>query len=162
MTRPDSHNADIFLYKPWKPKYFFQYEIIINVLISSSRFIWIPMFWVYCQYKYFNSFSAGIVFIRQNLTSSDVRFRPVKTIPALKELREWKRNSHWESESVTQTVKASLAPRGWIFRTKIMDILPLLRPFISADLLRNHISSCRSWTWDLSSGSQLSMWVSCL
>ena len=32
----------------------------------------------------FNSFSAGIVFIRQNLTSTDVRFWRIKTVPALK------------------------------------------------------------------------------
>ena len=28
-------------------KRFFQLEIILNVLVSSSRFIWIPMLWVY-------------------------------------------------------------------------------------------------------------------
>ena len=32
--------ADIFLYKP---KGFFQFEVVINVLVSSFRFIWIPM-----------------------------------------------------------------------------------------------------------------------
>ena len=26
---------DYFLYKPWRPKGFFQFEIIINVLVSS-------------------------------------------------------------------------------------------------------------------------------
>ena len=31
------------------------------------------MLWVYGLYTYFNSFSAGIVFIRQNLTSLYVR-----------------------------------------------------------------------------------------
>ena len=25
------HNAEIFVYKPWKPKCFFQFEIIMNV-----------------------------------------------------------------------------------------------------------------------------------
>ena len=30
-------------------KGFFQFEIIINALISSFRFIWIPMLWVYGQ-----------------------------------------------------------------------------------------------------------------
>ena len=28
-----------FLYKPWRPKGYFQFEIIINVLIGSFRFI---------------------------------------------------------------------------------------------------------------------------
>ena len=30
-----------YRYKPWKPKGFFQFKIIINVLVSSFRFIWI-------------------------------------------------------------------------------------------------------------------------
>ena len=44
---------------------FFQFEIT-NVLVSSFRFIWIPMLWVYGYYKYFNSYSARIYFRRQN------------------------------------------------------------------------------------------------
>ena len=32
------------------------------------------MLWVYGQYKYVDSYSAGIDFSRQNLTSTDVRF----------------------------------------------------------------------------------------
>ena len=56
-------------------KSFFQFEIIINVLVSSFRFIRIPtcMLWVYGHYKYFDSYSAGIDFRRQIQTSdSDV------------------------------------------------------------------------------------------
>ena len=48
-------------------KGFSQFEIIINVLASSFRFIWIPMLWVYGHYEYFYSYSAGIDFNRQNL-----------------------------------------------------------------------------------------------
>ena len=33
-------------------KVFFQFEIIINVSVCSSRFIWIPVLWVYGLYKY--------------------------------------------------------------------------------------------------------------
>ena len=58
--------------------------IITNVWVSSLCFIWtcwIPMLWVYGYYKYFNSFSAGTVFIRQNLPSTDVRFWRIKTVP---------------------------------------------------------------------------------
>ena len=33
----------MFCLKPWKPKGFFQFEISINVLVSSFRFICIPM-----------------------------------------------------------------------------------------------------------------------
>ena len=64
-------------------QFFFQFEIIINVLFSSFRFIWIPILWVYDLYKYFYSYSAGIDFRRQNLTSTDVRFWRLKSIPAL-------------------------------------------------------------------------------
>ena len=38
---------------------FFKFEIIMIVFASSFRFIWIPMLWVYNQYKYFYYFSAG-------------------------------------------------------------------------------------------------------
>ena len=44
-----------YFIKPWRPKVFFQFEIIINVLVSSSRFIWIPMLWVYGHWKYVDS-----------------------------------------------------------------------------------------------------------
>ena len=42
---------------------------------------------VYGHYKYFYSYSAGIDFRRQNLTSVDVRFSRLKSIPALKGLK---------------------------------------------------------------------------
>ena len=62
---------------------FFQFEIIINALISSFWFIWIPMLWVYDHYKYLYFYSAGVDFKRQDLTSTDVRFCRLKSIPAL-------------------------------------------------------------------------------
>ena len=40
----------------------FQFEIIINtdnVLVSSFRFIWIPMLWVYGHYRYLYFFHHG-------------------------------------------------------------------------------------------------------
>ena len=77
-----------FVCKPWKPKGIFPFEIIINVLVSSFCFIWIPMLWVCGHYEYFKSFSAGIVFRRQNLTSVDVRFWRLKTVPELKGLNK--------------------------------------------------------------------------
>ena len=40
-------------------------------------------------YMYINPFSAGTVFIRQNLTSADVRFWRIKTVSALKELKKF-------------------------------------------------------------------------
>ena len=62
---------------------FFQFEIIINVLVSAFWFIWMPMSWVYGYYKHIYSCSAGIDFSRQNLTSTDVRFWRLNSIPAL-------------------------------------------------------------------------------
>ena len=47
------------------------FEIIINALVSSSRFIWIPMLWVYGRSKYFYCHSAGIDFRRQNPSGAE-------------------------------------------------------------------------------------------
>ena len=74
------------LFKPWRLKLFLQFEITLNVLISSFRFIWIHMLWVYDHYNYFDFFSSVIVFISQDLTSTDVRSWHIKTVPALKGL----------------------------------------------------------------------------
>ena len=88
--------ALICLWKPWRPKGYFQFEIIINVLVSSFQFIWIPMLWVYHHYKYAYSYSAGIDFRRQNLTSTDVRFWRLMPIPALYGLNLHRMNvSRW-------------------------------------------------------------------
>ena len=45
------------LYKLWRPRE--QFEIIINVLVSSFCLIWIPMLRVYGNYKYFTSSTRG-------------------------------------------------------------------------------------------------------
>ena len=48
------------------------FSIVINVLVTFFRYIWIPMLWVYGQYNLFKSFSAGItldVIIWRPLTS---------------------------------------------------------------------------------------------
>ena len=50
----------ILLYKPWRPKGFFQLKIIRNVFVSAFWFIWIPMLWVYGRYKYVYCYSAGM------------------------------------------------------------------------------------------------------
>ena len=50
------YNAEIFLYKPRRPEGFSQFEIIINVLASSSRYVMglrPLLIWI-------NSFSAQI------------------------------------------------------------------------------------------------------
>ena len=56
------YNAEICLY------IFFQFEIIINVSVSSFRFIWIHISWVSGHYKYFYSYSTGIEFRRRITT----------------------------------------------------------------------------------------------
>ena len=66
--------AEILLCKRWRPKAFFQFEIILNVLVSCFRLISIPMLWVYGHYIYYYSYSAVVYFRRQNLTSTDLRF----------------------------------------------------------------------------------------
>ena len=50
-------------------KGFFQFESIINVLVSAFSFIWIPMLCVYGHCKYFSSCTAVIDFRHQILTS---------------------------------------------------------------------------------------------
>ena len=67
-------NAELFCTNHGDQKVLFKFVISINVLVSLFRFIWIPMFWVYGHFKYFCSYSAGIDFNRDNLTSTDVRF----------------------------------------------------------------------------------------
>ena len=56
-----------------------QFEIIINVI----NVIWIPMLCVYRHYKYLYSYSAGIDLRRHILTSTDVIFWRIKSMPAL-------------------------------------------------------------------------------
>ena len=73
---------------------FFKFEIIINVLVNSFCFVWIPMLCVYRHYNLCYSFSAGTVFRRQNLTSADVRFWRLKTVLALKGLN-LTNTTHW-------------------------------------------------------------------
>ena len=61
---------------------FFNLTRSLNVLVTSSRFIWIPMSWVNYHYDVYTSLSAGTDY----LTSMDVRFWRIKTVPTLKEL----------------------------------------------------------------------------
>ena len=63
----------IISFKPWKLKFFFQFEIVIYFLVSSSRFMWIHMLWVYDHYKVQSS-------------TLDVRFWRLKSVTALKGL----------------------------------------------------------------------------
>ena len=78
---PQPLKRRIFFIQTIETKGFFQFQIIINVLVSSFWFIWIPMLswlWVYGYYEYFYSYSAGIDISRQDLTSVDVRFWRLK------------------------------------------------------------------------------------
>ena len=53
------YNAEIIMCKPWRPT-FFVYEIIINVLVSPFRFIWIPMLCFYGHNEYFTLSVPGL------------------------------------------------------------------------------------------------------
>ena len=64
------YHAEIFLYRPWRPKIFSISNQYYNVLVSSFRFIWIPMLWLY-GHCISNSFSAG--------STLDVRIWRLKT-----------------------------------------------------------------------------------
>ena len=68
------YNAEICLYKPWRPKDFVQFEIIIHILVSYFRIIWIPMLWVYGRYKYFTLLERDRPYRHQNLTDTYIRF----------------------------------------------------------------------------------------
>ena len=65
-------DAELFLFKPWRKKFFlFLNHHKYNSLVCSFCFIGIPMLRIYGHYEYCNFSSAGTVFIRQNLTSTD-------------------------------------------------------------------------------------------
>ena len=76
----------ITMYKPWKPKGYVQFEIIINVLLSSLRLIWIPMLWVYGHYIYLILAARGQTSDVRIWRLLDVRFWRQKSVSALKGL----------------------------------------------------------------------------
>ena len=47
----NSYNSEILLYKPWRSNGIFQFEIIINALVSYFPSNLIPMLWDYDHYK---------------------------------------------------------------------------------------------------------------
>ena len=74
------YNAELFVYKPWGQKSYFQFEIIINVLVISFRFIWIPVLCVYSHYKYVYSYSGvstlDVRIWRLQTSDSDTKIDP--------------------------------------------------------------------------------------
>ena len=123
----NSYNAELFLHKPWTPKVFLQFIIVINVSVSSFRCVRIPMLWVNDHLKYLNlkylNFSAGTVFIRQNLTSTDVRFWRIKTVPALEVLED----THiilffWTHINVYYCFDNTEARKKKVFQSKVFTI----------------------------------------
>ena len=81
LSHFNPYNAEIFLYKLWRPKDFFQFEIIINVLVSSFRFIWIPMLWCHGCTAIIN-----VLILSTWGPSLYVKIWRMKTVPALKGL----------------------------------------------------------------------------
>ena len=67
------YNTDLVLFKVYMQiTGVFQFDVTINVLVSFSGSF--EYLYVMGLRSLSNSFSAGTVFIRQNLTSTDVRF----------------------------------------------------------------------------------------
>ena len=106
-------SGEIFLNKPWKPKVFFQFEIIISVLVSFFRFIWITMLWVYGHYKYLYSHSVGSILdiiICQIMTSKvdprAVRVNPPEAVWLIFALHieSYKTWGHWRSILIGQLI----------------------------------------------------------
>ena len=60
MNHLNPQSAEICMYKPWRPKGFFHFEIIIglHILVSSFLIISIPILCVYDQYKCFFTVSV--------------------------------------------------------------------------------------------------------
>ena len=77
------YNAELILYKPWRLKGFSKFEIIINILVSSSgSFEYI----CYGSTTFRNILILSVrgpSLLRQNLTSTDVRFWRIRTVPAM-------------------------------------------------------------------------------
>ena len=86
------YNVEIFLYKPWTQKSVFSIWYHHKCLFKRDlcrlkwryfRFIWIPRLWVYSHYN-----STAILILSVRRLSLDVRYWRLKTIPALKGLRD--------------------------------------------------------------------------
>ena len=93
----------------WDQSRFFQFEIIINVLVSSFWFIWLTMVCVNDQYKYFNSFSAG---------TSNVRFCwKHLTIKFLNFI-----NTVWKSIEKWHILKFVLHPAAYVTSQKVSTV----------------------------------------
>ena len=69
------------LHKPSRPKGYFQFEAIINVILALP--LHLNLVYIRTLYCWF-FFSAGIDFRHDNLTSLDVRFWHLKSVTALK------------------------------------------------------------------------------
>ena len=78
--RLNPQSTEIFIYLNQDTKGFFKFESIINVLVSSSRFIWTPMSWVYGHYNIL-LFQCGDRHWRQILTS--------KVAPRAERVKRW-------------------------------------------------------------------------
>ena len=68
------------MYKTWRPKGLFHFEIAINILVSSFRFISIPTLWVYGHYTFL------IISVRRPSVDVKIGRLCLKTFPTLKGL----------------------------------------------------------------------------
>ena len=76
------YNAEIFLFKPWRPKGFF----IINILVSSFRLIQVHMVWFYDRDHY----TFLILSVRGSTLDARIGrlFWRLKSVPVLKVLNQ--------------------------------------------------------------------------
>ena len=89
---------------------------------------------------FFNSFSAGTVFIRQNLTSADVRFWRIKTSPALKGSPQVRSRSCTYRYATENPISKQLICLWWIRDRRI-------RRYISILLCEAKGSICKLLKW---------------
>ena len=120
-------SAEFFYKNLGGQRVFFQFEIIINVLVRSFRFIWIPMLWVYGHEKYVYSHSAGIDFSRQNLTSTFWRLKSIRrqiltTKVHLRTVRvnQCCYNAGLPSETLAQHYKSTDSTARWVSQNLIL------------------------------------------
>ena len=135
-------------------------SVHLNTYVSKGSTIMVD------HYQYFGHFSAGIVFIRQKLTSTDVRFWRIETVPALK---GWTRRDLVGEDSPLACLRhqsiydcGGLAPKAAQTFALWHHCLPRARTYFADPLqtterplhfygpAENYFSASRCWKWKIS------------
>ena len=106
--------------KPWRQrKIFLQFKIIIKILVSFFRIIWIHMLWMHGIYSYNvrgpRLLQCWAVFRRQNQASTYVRFWYIETAPALKGFKLNIYKIEWLDENVLLIICKIIWPRKNVY-----------------------------------------------